>query len=391
MRSKTIAQVLSILSPSIVLRALAMDIFIPCLPMVAKEFNASFGAAQWVLSIYFIGAGLGQLVMGPLADHFGRRKVILSSIVLFAVSSILCAGANSIYELIFFRLLQGIGACGTTVVTLAIVRDLFEDHATPKVYSYVNSIIALAPILAPLLGGSLLVWTGTWRSCFYFVTVFSLLAFAVNYFYLKETNPRFAVDVQLEKIKLLSNYREIFTNKLFLIFTCCSIAGLSGLFLFFSMSAILLIDILAVAPDNYGYYFGFNSIIYLCGNMLSPKLQQKLGSDRVIKIGSGLALLGAVVMLLWHWQLGLSKTGLLAPNLLITFGIGLIFGPCMAGAMRNFKHIAGMASASYGALLYCISALIVAWVMQYQISNTLPLAIMILIMSVFSLLILRKV
>lgn len=391
MRNKTIAQVLSILSPSILLRALAMDIFIPCLPTVAKEFNSSFGVAQWTLSIYFIGAGLGQLVMGPLADHFGRRKVILSSIVVFAVSSILCAGANSIYELIFFRLLQGIGACGTTVVTLAVVRDLFEDHATPKVYSYVNSVIALAPILAPLLGGSLLVWTGTWRSCFYFVTVFSLLAFVINYFYLKETNPRFAADAKLEQIKLFRNYREIFTNKLFMIFTCCSIAGLSGLFLFFSMSAVLLIDILGVAPDNYGYYFGFNSIIYLGGNIISPKLQQKFGSDRVIKIGSRLALLGAVVMLLWHWQLGLSKTGLLAPNLLITFGIGLIFGPCMAGAMRNFKHIAGMASASYGALLYCVSALIVAWVMQYQISNTLPLAITMLIMSSFSLLILRKV
>ncbi len=391
MRNKTIAQVLSILSPSILLRALAMDIFIPCLPTVAKEFNVTFGAAQWVLSIYFIGAGLGQLVMGPLADHFGRRKIILISILLFAATSILCANANSIYELVFFRLLQGIGACGTTVVTLAVVRDLFEDHATPKVYSYVNSIIALAPILAPLLGGSLLVWTGTWRSCFYFVTLFSLLAFAINYFSLKETNPRFAPDTQLEKIKLFRNYLEIFTNKLFMIFACCSIAGLSGLFLFFSMSAILLIDVLGVAPDNYGYYFGFNSIIYLCGNIISPKLQQKFGSDRVIKIGSRLVLLGAVVMLLWHWQLGLSKMGLLAPNLLITFGIGLIFGPCMAGAMRNFKHIAGMASASYGALLYCVSALIVAWVMQYQISNTLPLAITMLIMSSFSLLILRKV
>jgi len=113
MRGKSIAKILSILSPSILLRAFAMDIFIPCIPSVAAEFNAPFSTAQWLLSIYFIGAGVGQLVLGPLADKFGRRRVILASIVLFIISSLACAVATSINILIFTRLLQGVGACGT--------------------------------------------------------------------------------------------------------------------------------------------------------------------------------------------------------------------------------------------------------------------------------------
>lgn len=390
MRNKTILQVLSILSPSILLRALAMDIFLPCLPSVANEFNVPFSTAQWVLSIYFIGAGLGQFLMGPLADRFGRCKVMQGSLVIFALSSIGCALADSIYMLIFARLLQGLGACGTTVVTLAIVRDLFEDHVTPKVYSYLNGIISLAPILAPIIGGSLLIWTGTWRSCFYFVSVFSLIALAVNYWHLKETNPRFHPDFIAEKINYLANYKLILGNKKFLSYTFCAISGLSGLFLFFSMSSILLIDHLGMAPDIFGYYFGFNSVIYLAGNMLSPSLQRRFGANEVILFGSAFILAGALLMLGWNSLYGLSKLGFVGPNLIMTFGVGMLFGPCIAGSMQQFRHIAGMASASYGALLYCITALIVTAVMQVNIENALPLAATMLVMGSLNVLVVKR-
>ncbi len=380
------------------MRALAMDIFIPCLPIVAFDFDVSFSLAQWVLSIYFIGAGIGQFVMGPLADLYGRRPVILGSIVLFAVSSIACAMTTSIYALIFTRFLQGLGACGTTVVTMAIIRDLYDDHITPKVYSYLNSIISLAPILAPLLGGTLMLITGSWRSVFYFVTGFSVVAFVVNFKYLKETNPRFRHGLEisarehllLPKMKVWRGFNEILTNKDFLIYVFCAITGFTGLFLFFSVSAILLIDKLGIRPDQFGYYFGLNALMYLGANLLSPKLQRVFGVDRVIQAGNVIIVAGALIMLGYNWLFGLTLFGLLFPTGVFTVGVGLLFGPCIASAMRSFRHIAGIASACYGALLYCLSSLLVTLIMQFDIQSSLPLALTMLCMGSVNLLIMRK-
>ncbi len=387
MRNKTVAQVLLILSPSLVLVALAMDIIIPCIPAIANYFHTSSAVAQLVLSLYFVGTGIGQIIIGPLADRFGRRKVILSSTLLFLVGSIICAFANSILMLIVARFFEGVGACGATVVSLAVIRDLFEDHTTPRAYSYVNSIVAMAPIFAPLLGGNMLEWFGTWRSCFYFVMLFGSLALIINYLFLAETSPKSHPRHKLSKKTILKNYQEILKNKEFLSFTYCAAFGLSGLLLFFSMSPILMINILEIAPGVYGYYFGFNFLVYLAGNMLSPKLQSKTSLVNVIQIGNVFILLGAALMLWWHLQFGLSILALMVPVVCLTFGVGLIYGPCMAGAMRPFKHLAGTASASYGAIIYCSSALIVAAIMLNKIENTMPFAIAMLIMGSMNILI----
>lgn len=387
MRNKSDLKVLSILSPSILLRALAMDIFLPCLPTVTAQFNAPLGVAQWVLSIYFIGAGVGQLIMGPLTDRFGRRSVIFASIILFALSSIACAMAQSIEMLIFTRLLQGIGACGTTVVTSAVVRDIFEDHHTSRIYSYVNSIISIAPILAPWLGGLLLMTTGSWRSTFYFVTAFSCIALLINYFYLVETNPRFVPGLDLEHHKphnFLHGYRHVLSNAKFLCYNLCAISGFTGLFMFFSSSSILLIEVVGIDPQMFGFYFGVNAMVYLLGTILSPRLQKKFSVETIIVLGSACILSGGILMFSLSWLGGLSIAGLLIPNMLQTLGVGLMFGPCMAGAMRSFKHMAGIASATYGALLYGGSALLVTAIMQLQANSVYPLAITLILFGALS-------
>jgi len=390
MRSKTISKILWIISPAVLLRALGTDVFLSCIPSVAETFDCSFAVAQWVLTVYLIGSGIGQVFMGPLADRFGRRKVLLVSGLVFFLSSIACAAATSINVLIFNRLLQGLGACGTTVATVAVVRDLFDDRTLSKVYSYLNSIIAIAPLSSPLIGGILLVQTGTWRSAFYFLAIFSFIALVVSYFFLGETNPRLQKNYTHYNTTFFKGYKEILTNRSFLIYMMCSITGLSGLFLFFSMSSILLIKILGVRPDVFGYYFAFNSVIYLFGNMLSPKLQPKIGDNQVIRLGTYITIIGAALMCAWDWYFGLSIIAFIIPNALLTLGIGLMFGPAMAGTLRPFKHIAGMASASYGAVLYCVTGVVVSGVMQIDIIDDKPLAVAMLIMGVLNLIALKR-
>jgi len=389
MHTKTVSRVLWIISPAVLLRALGTDVFLTCIPSVAETFEASFAVTQWVLTVYLIGSGLGQIFMGPLTDKYGRRIVLLASAWLFFISSLACALVPSLNMLIFFRLLQGIGACGTTVATVAVIRDLYDDHTISRVYSYLNSIIAIAPLCSPLVGGLLLVWTGTWRSTFYFLAVFSFIAIIVSYCFLKETNPYFNKNSKVPRIGLIKGYTEILTNKSFYIYMICSLTGLSGLFLFFSMSSILLIKIIGIRPDIYGFYFGLNAIIYLLGNMVSPKLQLKFGDDKVIVFGIYITIFGALIMYLLDSLFGLSTLGFMLPNAIITLGIGLLFGPAMAGSLRPFKHIAGMASASYGAVLYCITGIVVSGVMQFEIIDDKPLAIAMIIMSILSLIALK--
>jgi DHA1 family bicyclomycin/chloramphenicol resistance-like MFS transporter len=381
-----------------------MDIFIPCLPMVAQFFAVPISQAQWVLSIYFIGAGLGQLLLGPLSDRYGRRPVILTSIFIVGLASVACTYAKSIAALTLLRLLQGIGASGTTVVVVAIIRDLYEDHITPRVYSHLSAIIGLAPLFAPYIGGSLLVWSGTWHSVFYFVAIYCLLTWLLAFKYITETSPKHSKHIpnnlSLEmaaelgggsgKIRgTIKNYKRILRDREFIKYGFCAVAGLSGLFLFFSISSVLLIDKLGISADKFGVYFGTNSLVYMLANALSPKLQKRVSIDRVIEYGIYFVLLGAIAMLIIALTSDLSALGLIIPNCIITLGIGLLYGPCAAGAMKKYKAIAGTASAIYGALIYCSSALVVTIVMQFEIKSTIPLASTVLIFALSSYRILR--
>jgi Bcr/CflA subfamily drug resistance transporter len=391
MKNKTIAIVLLILGPSIILRAFAMDILLPCIPAIAEYFQAEFATSQWVLSLYFFGAGFGQLFMGPLADEYGRRKILLASSVILIVASALCSVAPSIYWLVFFRFLQGLGASGTTDATMAILRDIYDDKTLPKVYSYFNSIVALAPLIAPLLGASILMKTNSWQTTFYFVVAFSIVTLLINYFYVRETSPDLSARKTFFHVDILKSYKIILIDQKFLSYTFCAVMAFSSLFLFFSTSSILMIQIGGMSADVFGYYFAANSIAFIIGNILSPRIIDHSGINKTILIGSCIIILGAFAMLISDLLFGLTTLGLMIPNMLATVGIGLILGPCMAGVMHKYKHIAGIASAVYGALLYGVSSLIVAIVMQLEASDAKILAITMGIMALANVLVIKRI
>ncbi len=332
-----------------------------------------FSTTQWLLSIYFFGAGIGQLIVGPLSDEFGRRKILIYSTWLIMFSSFACAQAHNIYLLLLLRFLQGLGACGTTVVSMAIMRDLYPNNLLAKIYSYFNGLIALAPLLGPLLGSVLLVQTGTWRTTFYFMVLFSAVALIVDYVYVKESNPRLTLGKTFVKVPIIKSYITLFKDKEFLSYCSFDIMGMSSLFMFLSMSAIILIKTLGLDPHTYGFYFAASSMMYLLGNILSPRLQNKLKINGTILIGSIIMLLGGASMLLLNHIYGISVLGVVLPNCLATFGVGLLFGPSMAGVVMHYKHIAGIASAAYGALFLCGSSLIVGIVMQIWQADALVL------------------
>jgi len=134
-----------------------------------------------------LGAGLGQFIMGPLADRFGRRKVVLTGILIYAVGSLLCILAPSMFFLIIGRLLQSLGSCAAIVIAYAVVRDVFSVEKSAKMYSILASMSMTAPIIAPLLGGALTTWFGSWRASFVFLLLFGVLSFISTFCLLDET------------------------------------------------------------------------------------------------------------------------------------------------------------------------------------------------------------
>lgn len=390
MKNKSILEAILVLGPCIALHSIAMDIFVPCVPSMELALQTSFSKVQWALSIFVLATGLGQVIMGPLTDRYGRRWVMLISILAFLLSTIACSIAPNIEILIAARLIQGLASCGTSVATVTVVRDVFDEENRTRVYSYINGVIALAPLLAPLLGGYLLIKFGTWRSTFHFISIFTLVTFFIAYWRLHETKPLVTTD-DFKPSDLVANYKELFTDKVFISFAFCACTALTALFLFFSVSSVLLIKVLGVSETKFGYYFGFNAAVYMIACFFTPKFKHKIGIENTIIVGSALIFMGSAMMLGWNFIYGLSKLGLMLPNAIITFGVGLIFGPCAAAGLAAYKHMAGTASAVYGTIEYSGAALVGALVMSFNVESTFSLGFTLFIMGGINILLIMGV
>ena len=192
---------------------LSTDFYLPALPAIARALHTDSAGAQLTLSVYLLGFGAGQLILGPFSDRFGRRPVLLWSMLVFVLASVACALAQSIEALIAARFLQALGACGGPVLGRAVVRDLYGPKDAGRVLSHVATGTALAPLLAPLLGGLLTAHFG-WRSSFVALTVYSIVLLVVIARQLQETN-RHLDPHAMHPLRMLSNYRTLLADRVY--------------------------------------------------------------------------------------------------------------------------------------------------------------------------------
>ena len=167
---------------------LSIDMYLPGLPSIAHDFGVETAEAQQTLSAFFIGLAVGQLIYGPISDRLGRRRPLLFGCALYAVACLGCVLAPSLNALILLRLAMAFGACAGMVITRSVVRDLFDERESARMYSMLVLVMGLAPILAPLIGGQLLLYWG-WRTIFLVLSGFGLLCFALVLFGLPESLP----------------------------------------------------------------------------------------------------------------------------------------------------------------------------------------------------------
>ena len=382
--SRTMTGVILILSPLIFAFALALDIYVPSIPQIRGHFGVSQSVMQLTVSLFLLVTGLAQLIMGPVSDQIGRRKVALCSILLLLVGSVICAVSPNMSLLIFGRIIEALGACGMMVTCFAIVRDLFSEEECPRVYSFLNSTISLSPLLAPMIGGYL-AYFFSWRATFAFLALVALLIFFLAKKDINETlDPKNKRNLRKE---FFLDYGHVLKNPCFSAYAFCASAGFACFLTFFSLSSYIIINLLKVPEQHFGFYFAAIAVIFFFSSLLCGLVTVRLGTYRTVLIGGFLILLAGLVMRFWYQDFGLSMYGFMGPMMIMGLGGAFVMGGSAGGAISPFPEMAGTASALFGCLQFAFAFVVSQVVLHWKVKSTLPLSYTLMALGVSSVLV----
>lgn len=361
----------------------SIDIYLPSLPSMADFFNTTPILIQLTLSAFLVGFSISQLFYGPLSDCYGRKPVLLSGLSIYSLSGLLCLLSTSIELFLICRILQGIGIGAASVLSRAIMRDVFEGKTLIKVASYAAIAWALVPIMAPLLGGYIQFYTN-WQINFVCLVLFSTILGIIIFKWMPETQA--IENRQSLKMRLvLSNYLTLLSSRVFLGNILC-ISILFGVFIAFSASSPFLLQTqLHLSPITYGWSIMLVSTGYLLSSYLNSRLSQKILVKKIILAGFIIFLVSSLFLFLFAFAHIFNLMTILVPMFFIFFGVGLIYSNCIAGCMKLFPHIAGSAGAIYGFLVFLGGSLASTLISHFPMRTAKPLAIIIGLQMIISL------
>ncbi|RLV60756.1 Bcr/CflA family efflux MFS transporter [Parashewanella curva] len=382
---------LPILMLLVVFSPLAIDIYLPSMPTMAAEFSVSDSQIQSTLIIFLFAMGLGQLLIGPLVDKFGRRPVALVGACVYGLSSTLAALATHFDVLLLSRLLQGLAACATSIVAFTVVRDCFDTKQMAKIYSYLNGAICVIPALAPSFGGLLALQFG-WRSTFVFMTVFAVIMLVVLSLKLKETKPEHTIIDG--KLYHWERYLPILSEPRFMFYALCCMSCMAAILSYVAYSPIWLIGKLGVSELKFSALFGFNAVINIIACFAAPKIIQRLGNRPTVLVALGLLVATALLtFVLHHTSLAKIITPDLAfmlPMLGLCIGFAFLLGPATSMALSCFGSRAGTATALLGCIQMSGAAIIAGGLQHTSLQAPDAVALICFVLPALHLLIMAR-
>ena len=350
---------------------LSIDMYLPAFPAMAEDLGVSSEQIQLSLSVYFIGLASGQLVYGPLADRFGRRKPLLFGIGLFCVASLACALAPTLEWLLAARFAQALGGCAGMVVNRAVVRDLCEPIDAAKAFSQLMLIMGVAPILAPLAGTALLGLAG-WASIFWFLTVFAGLFALAVYFFLPETLPPHMDPPPLRSA--FGRYIGLLCEPLFMFHALTGSVAMAGMFAYISGSPYVFLELYKVPVEQYAWLFGSIAACFILSAQLNSRLLRRWSQLALIRGTTFIYMLATVTLLLAAW-LQVESLWLFLPPLVLSVAIiSQVLPNASACALAGHGHQAGIASALMGTMQFAIAGITSAAVGMLHDNTAVPMA-----------------
>jgi MFS transporter, DHA1 family, multidrug resistance protein len=351
---------------------LSIDMYLPSLPEIGRALAAPIAQVQLTISSYLIGFAAGQIVYGPLSDRYGRRPVLFAALAVYVVGTGICAGAQSIGPLIAGRFLQGVGGAGSNVLARAIVRDLYSGVRAARELSLMGSIMAFAPIVAPMIGGVLQTQFG-WRANFILMVVAAVIVFAVASQLLPETLRQRSTEAFSLKW-LGKGYLSLLRHRSFVAYLGILTIGYAGLFAWISAAAVVLEGIYGMSAVTFGFTFALGAAGFMAGAAGAARLVQRFGIDRMMGLGGSLLAVGGTGFALIVALQIPNGLWLIVMMAIYLAGLGLAMPQAMAGALTPFPERAGMAASLLGVVQQSAAAAAAATIGAYLGPSAWPVA-----------------
>lgn len=347
----TLLAILTAVSP------LATDTYLPAIPTMAKFFGVHISKIELSMSFYFIGVAVGQFLGGPISDTFGRKKVALTGLFLFASSSLAILFVKDIEWLWFFRFTQAIGGGMASVVNMAFVRDWYSGSEIARISSLVSMIMMLAPLVAPLIGSMLMLSYG-WHSIFVFlasVAVFVLILFLIV---VPESRHKDAMTMRISPKHFVESYFKVFSFKEVIFLVLCNSFAIAGMFTFVVGSSFIYIEYFKIPVEKFPFFFGANVCLVILLNFLNYKLVKHFHPTKLLFIGILMLLISGIALGIASQFTGVYLWAIVIPIIFYMGSMGLMFPNIVALIIHRFPDIAGSANAVIGVSRFALSAVV---------------------------------
>lgn len=336
---------------------LSMDMYLPALPQVTAALHSPAATVQLTLTTCLAGMALGQMIVGPMSDKWGRRRPLLAGMVIYVLATALCAVATNAELLIAFRLLQGLAGAAGIVIARAVVRDLYDGVAMARFFSTLMLISGVAPVVAPLIGGQILRLTD-WRGVFVVLTAIGVALTLLVWRKLHETLPperRHSGGLG----QTLRTMRDLLADRVFSGYALVGAFAFAALFAYISASPFVVQEIYGASPQTFGLLFGINSVgLVAVGQINGKLLVGRVGLDKVLGTGLAVIALAATALLLMSagvfGHVGLVPTA--AGLFVLMAAMGLVMPSTNTLALLRTPHAAGSASALLGTSTFLLGS-----------------------------------
>jgi DHA1 family bicyclomycin/chloramphenicol resistance-like MFS transporter len=352
------------------LMPLSIDMYLPALPVISAQFGVPAGSAQMTLSTYILGFALGQLFYGPMADSLGRKPVILGGTLIFAAAAVACALAQSIDQLIVMRFFHGLAAAAASVVINALMRDIYPKEEFSRMMSFVMLVTTIAPLVAPMAGGAVLVWF-SWHAIFWILALAALLASAMIFFFIDET---LAVE-RRQKFHIrttMGNFASLFRHKRVLSYMLASGFSFAGMFSFLSAGPFVYIELNHVSPQHFGYYFALNIVFLFIMTIINSRFVRRIGALNMFRAGLWIQFVIAIWLVVSAF-LGVGFWALVVGVAVFVGCVSMISSNAMAVILDEFPHMAGTASSLAGTFRFGIGAVVGALLSMATFNTAWPM------------------
>lgn len=369
-----------ILSGLTMLGPMSVDMYLPALPAMARSLETAPSSLQLTITAFLLGFGLGPLVLGPLSDAIGRRKVLIGCSAMFILASLLCAGADSVEDLIGYRVIQALSGGSATTIARTVVHDVHQGDHAARTLSALMMVLSLSLMLAPAIGGQLLHFFG-WRAIFLALAALGLASLISLVSLLPETLPR-ARRQPLDLISALRGYGRILQSAGSLSFTLAGAFAGGAMFAYLAATPFIFIDAFGLDPSHYSVLFAVNMTGAIAINGINMRLVEHYGYRRMLMTASAALLavgLGLMTIVLTDFG-GVVGIGI---AVFAIVGLAHVMGTNgLTGALDQARERAGMMSASFASCRFAAGMFATSAVGILDDGTAWPLAVVVLICAI---------